>query len=72
MKIIYFLLFLLSFLTNAQIFRDYPEDQNAYPKNELYKDIHKILLKNFNPCANKNELILLKVLINEKGNAEFI
>ena len=64
--------FFFSLNANAQIFQEYPKGQYAYQKKHLYKDLHEILMKNFNPCDNKNELIWLKVLINEKGDAKFI
>ena len=73
-KYFYLLLFFFSFSfnANAQIVYEYPKNQNPYQPKQLYKDIHEILMRDFKPCENKNELIFFKVLVDTKGKAEFL
>ncbi|MCW3169377.1 energy transducer TonB [Chryseobacterium sp. 09-1422] len=53
----------------------YPHGYEPYKggDKEFYKDFHQILLdKNMEPCENKNELYLMKVIVTEEGSVKYL
>lgn len=53
----------------------YPHGQEPYQggDKEFYKDFHQILLdKKLEPCENKSELYLMKVIVNEEGSVKYL
>lgn len=53
----------------------YPHGQEPYKggDKEFYKDFHQILVdKKMEPCENKNELYLLKVIVNEDRSVKYL
>lgn len=77
-KIIILFCFLFFFSLQAQIFEEsdvYPEGQFPYEGGEaqFYRDFHNILIaKNLKPCANKEEMYNLKVIISEDGIIKYL
>jgi len=61
---------------NAQpLLHYYPHGQESYEGGELafYKDFHTILMdKQLKPCENKNEMYLLKVIVNEDATIKYV
>lgn len=77
--IICFLITTITSTASAQVVHSslqyYPHGQESYKggDKEFYKDFHNILLdKKLEPCENKNELYLLKVIVNEDGSVKYL
>jgi len=77
---IFFLLSIISVFqlkaqTTQALLEYYPRDQESYEGGvkQFYKDFHEILVdKKLKPCENKNELYLLKVIVNEDGSIKYL
>lgn len=53
----------------------YPPGYDAYEGGDVqfYKDFHQILMdKNLKPCENKNEIYLIKVIVDENATIKYL
>ncbi|KQR95105.1 hypothetical protein ASG01_04405 [Chryseobacterium sp. Leaf180] len=68
------LLFAAAF-SQAQILDQYHRNNDFYYGGEaqFFKDFHKIAIeKNIQPCENKNEIYMVKLIIDEKGEIKYV
>jgi len=76
--IVFSALTLVSIILSAQVAQPlyyYPHGHEPYEggDKEFYKDFHQILVDNkMEPCENKNELYLLKVIVTEEGSVKYL
>lgn len=74
-KIIFCFGVVVSSYFNAQVLDEYPKNQDFYEGGEvaLYKDIHQVLKDSeLQPCEDKKQIYLVKLLITEDGTIKYI
>ena len=75
MKIHFLFFCFISAFCNAQILDQFPKGQDFYEGGitKFYQDFHQIILdKNVQPCENKKELYLVKLLLTKDAKIKFI
>ena len=75
MKIHFLFFCFISAFCNAQILDQFPKGQDFYEGGitKFYQDFHQIILdKNLQPCENKKELYLVKLLLTKDAKIKFI
>lgn len=61
--------------SQAQILDSYPRNDDFYygGQAQFFRDFHKIAMeKNIQPCENKDEIYMVKLIIDEKGEIKYV